>query len=408
MEYSAELNFLRKSLSACRIQNLILHPDEDISHQLDLGLRSLIGWEQDPIIPLPRAFRVIADHTLFRLTDGFGCQYLFFRLPDREEVLWIGPYFTAEMTQTRLMEIGEQYHVPPHRFQQLTRLCSEFPLVPEDSPVFTFIHTFCSLVFGGVQGYALEDVSQEFSKHFSPLPPKTAEPAGEDILLTMKVMENRYRFENQLMDAVTQGLSHKGEVMLSHLTSLSLEQRGPDSGRSMKNYCIIMNTLLRKAAERGGVHPLYLDRTSTQYALRIEQVTANEEVTELMHDMFHSYCRLVKRHSTRQYSLPVRRAVTYIDSDLTADLSLRALAAAQDLSPGYLSTVFKRETGQTVTEYVNRQRMLHAIRLLSTTRLQIQTIARHCGIPDVNYFSKLFKKHTGKTPKEFRKDTAGA
>jgi AraC-like DNA-binding protein len=71
-------------------------------------------------------------------------------------------------------------------------------------------------------------------------------------------------------------------------------------------------------------------------------------------------------------------------------------------SHNYFSTVFKRETGKTVSEYIREKRMEHAAHLLVSTTLQIQTVALHCGILDVQYFSKLFKRHTGKTPKEYR------
>ena len=64
--------------------------------------------------------------------------------------------------------------------------------------------------------------------------------------------------------------------------------------------------------------------------------------------------------------------------------------------------VVKKETGSTLTEYVNRKRVEHAIFLLNSTNLQIQEIAAACGIPDVNYFTKIFKKQVGNTPKEYR------
>jgi YesN/AraC family two-component response regulator len=92
-----------------------------------------------------------------------------------------------------------------------------------------------------------------------------------------------------------------------------------------------------------------------------------------------------------------------IDSDLSAELSLHPLAAHQGISDGYLSMIFKKETGKTVSEYIREKRIQHAMHLLSTTHLQIQTIALHCGIMDVQYFSKIFKKQTGKTPLEYRK-----
>jgi YesN/AraC family two-component response regulator len=56
----------------------------------------------------------------------------------------------------------------------------------------------------------------------------------------------------------------------------------------------------------------------------------------------------------------------------------------------------------TVSEYIREKRINYAEHLLLTTHLQIQTVALHCGIMDVQYFSKIFKKQTGKTPKEFR------
>lgn len=102
------------------------------------------------------------------------------------------------------------------------------------------------------------------------------------------------------------------------------------------------------------------------------------------------------------YSLLVRKVLTQIDSDLTSDLSLRNQAEKLNINSSYLSTLFKKETGATLTEYVNRKRVEHAIFLLNTTNLQIQTIAQSCGIPDVNYFTKIFKKHIGITPKDYR------
>jgi YesN/AraC family two-component response regulator len=91
-----------------------------------------------------------------------------------------------------------------------------------------------------------------------------------------------------------------------------------------------------------------------------------------------------------------------IDLDLSADLSLSTLAKQQNISSAYLSALFKRETGKTLSEYIRDKRIEYAAYLLSTTHLQVQTVALHCGIMDVQYFSKIFKKQMGKTPKEYR------
>ena len=121
-----------------------------------------------------------------------------------------------------------------------------------------------------------------------------------------------------------------------------------------------------------------------------------------MSEMFRSYCRLVRKHSMGDYSPLVQKAITYIDSNLAGDLGLRPLSQVLGVSSSYLSSLFRRDTGQTLTEYISRRRVRYAKHLLETTHLQVQTVAQHCGIVDVQYFSKVFKRGTGMTPKEFR------
>lgn len=191
-------------------------------------------------------------------------------------------------------------------------------------------------------------------------------------------------------------------ALIDQFSSLSFEVRLDDPLRNLKNYSIITNTLMRKAAERGGVHPLYLDEISSSFAGQIEQLPSVHAGETLRREMIRSYCKLVRKHSMKRYSPAVQKTLLMIDADLSSDLSLKSLAGAQNINAAYLSTVFKKEVGKTVTQYVNHERIQLAANLLETTQLQIQTIAAHCGILDVQYFSKLFKTHTGKTPKEYR------
>lgn len=149
---------------------------------------------------------------------------------------------------------------------------------------------------------------------------------------------------------------------------------------------------------------MYLDSVSTAFALKIEQLETVELGANLMRDMFRSYCRLVRKNAMRGLSRVVQQTVLLIDSDLSADLCLATLARAQNVSSGYLSTIFKREMGKTLSCYIREKRMQHAAHLLSTTQLQVQTVALHCGILDVQYFSKLFKAEKGMTPREYREE----
>ena len=263
------------------------------------------------------------------------------------------------------------------------------------------IATICERIWGSA-AFAIVDVNRSYIHPESPINEPAHSENFDDILINMKAMEKRYEFENELIQAVTLGQIHKETLFSSGFSENAFEKRVADPVRNAKNYGIIMNTLLRKAAEQGGVHPIYLDKISSDFALKIERLSSVAESNALMKDMFRSYCRLVRKHSLQKYSPVVQKTILMIDTDLSADLSLSSLASHQGISLGYLSTVFKRETGKTVSEYIRDKRIRHAIHLLSTTHLQVQTVALHCGIMDVQYFSKIFKKQTGKTPKEFR------
>ena len=73
-----------------------------------------------------------------------------------------------------------------------------------------------------------------------------------------------------------------------------------------------------------------------------------------------------------------------------------------NVNSSYLSAAFKKECGETLTEYVNRKRMENAAAIIKRSSKQIQAIAEECGVLDANYFIKLFKKQYGMTPTQYR------
>ena len=263
------------------------------------------------------------------------------------------------------------------------------------------IDSFCELIWE-TPSFAIVEINDKSIPSISSIHPTSHGESFDEIEANIKVMEMRYAFENELIRAVSLGQQHKENLLASKLNENMFERRVADPLRNAKNYCIIMNTLLRKAAEQGGVHPVYIDKMSSKFANRIELMSDIKALTPFMKEMFSSYCRLVYKHSTKQYSSLVKKTILVIDSDISSELSLNSLAKNQGVSAGYLATIFKKETGKTVSEYIKDKRMDYAMYLLNTTHLQIQTIALHCGVMDVQYFCKMFKKKTGKTPKEYR------
>lgn len=101
----------------------------------------------------------------------------------------------------------------------------------------------------------------------------------------------------------------------------------------------------------------------------------------------------------------VRTVQSYIAQHCAEDLSLEQLAGMVYLSPSYLSRLFKRETGENLSSYIQNVRIEQAKLLLRTTSLKTYEVAERVGISDPVYFSRIFKKITGVKPKDYRRET---
>lgn len=396
-----ELDFLLDVFKKSHIRTRMIAPTDSADVITDSWIDSIVDLPSD--VTVRDVIGEVENLTRYTYTNELKLKFILMKLPLGERnIFLIGPYLSAPLTREEIMEIGESLGLVPSVQKNLREYYASIPQISDSDHIFCALDTFCERVFH-TSSFALVQIN---GRRTLPLGRAQVSDDGGNIDRTLSDMENlgkRYEIENELMHAVTLGEEHK-QRMFSVLDGKKFEQRIRDTLRNSQNYLIIMNTLLRKAAENGGVHPLYIDRMSTDFALEIEQLSDVKDVTELMKRMFVSYCRLVRKHATAGYSPVVKKTVALIDADISAELTLSILAGKQGISPGYLATVFKKETHKTISEYIRSRRMERAVHLLATTNLQIQSIAGYCGIMDIQYFTKLFKKHTGKTPNEYRKE----
>ncbi len=404
MYNASELRFLREAFGKCRVQISLHNTQEPISAIANEQFRSIITIPQTNKTTIAEFIGDMQEQTLYKTTNRFSLcyNYLSLTVDGEPAILIVGPYLSAPLSSADILEIAEKNGIPVGSLKYVNEFYAGIPVIAPDDHIFIFLNTFCEHLWDTLS-FSIVDLTEDYDSQLIPvINENDRQDDFDSLLMNMKLMEKRYSFENEIMEAVTQGQIHKEAQLFSAFSDSHFEKRVSDPLRNAKNYSIIMNTLLRKAAEKGGVHPMYLDSLSSSFAVRIEALPSLNDHFEFMLEMFRAYCRLVRKHTMQGLSPIVRKAVLMIDADLSANLSLATLAEAQNVSSGYLATIFKKETDKTVSEYIREKRVGQAKHLLSTTNLQVQTIALHCGIMDVQYFTKLFKKETGKTPKEYR------
>lgn len=95
-----------------------------------------------------------------------------------------------------------------------------------------------------------------------------------------------------------------------------------------------------------------------------------------------------------------------IERRFTEALSLRDVAEAVGVTPGYLTTLVRRRTGRTVVDWITGRRMVEARRLLAETDLPVGEIAWRVGIPDAGYFARVFRRSNGASPRAWRRAAA--
>ena len=98
----------------------------------------------------------------------------------------------------------------------------------------------------------------------------------------------------------------------------------------------------------------------------------------------------------------VEAALRFIQENYSENISLETIAANSVVDPSHLSRTFKKETGEAVTDCINRTRIEKAKELLAFTNMLAYEVAEAVGFKDPAYFSLVFKKFTGVSPKEFK------
>lgn len=394
MYYESELAFFAGTLKRSNLHHHIIDPERPLSLEMADAISEFFTI-RDASETFTGLFPDLESATVYRTRDLYLCRYCFFLLPEGKIIL-IGPYLDADLSEERILEHAEHVGLSPQKAKNLLLYYAGVPVVRQERFLFAMIETFADVLWPG------EEVRfRDIDSLSEPLAPRLSEDR-EDGNYRIRQMEQRYQYENELLEAVSKGDVQKAEAMMADFPSQGFETRVADPVRNMKNYCIVMNTLMRKGVEAGGVHPYDLDRVSSDFAKQIEALHDLTSVQGLMKEMLRSYCSLARDRAVLPYPAPLQIPLLMIEHDLSEDLSLEKLAAAAGVSPGYLSTLFRKHLGKPLTSFINEKRIRHAKFLLKTTNLQIQTIAQHCGILDLHYFCRLFRKFTGKSPGEYR------
>jgi two-component system response regulator YesN len=159
--------------------------------------------------------------------------------------------------------------------------------------------------------------------------------------------------------------------------------------------------------EQAADHFFQLDPTAHKYIEKLKMV-------ETLHDV-EPFLQLLIGNRQTELSLPhasdpnvhyrevVEKALLYITAHYHTPFSITDICQQVNVTPNYFSSIFKKEIGINYTDYLTNFRMMQAKRLLTETTLLVQKVGERIGIPDYNYFTRLFRQTVGCSPSTYRK-----
>ncbi len=314
------------------------------------------------------------------------------KIPD---IINIGPFRDEEITEAFLHEVFRDANVPREKLQILQNFYHVLPNISVDDLIIFLTHLLA-----------------HFIPEFADITPETLNYSEEkhQIIPSANEMDNflfqyamDYRgYLKHFLDAVASGDYHISLDCLTQLT-MHLRLKEQTSIGELRQTVNNINTYCELRLMQTWVHPMYVMRLFHSYMTLINTTVNHQKLLNLPSEIARKYCLLVRNYSYPEYSQLIRNVIAYIDQYLTTDLSLSVIADYFQKNASFLSKEFSRETGQSLTSYIRKQRMQLAIKYFNTTSLSISEVAGNVGIQDYGYFTKQFKKEIGFTPQEYKK-----
>lgn len=387
--------------SLCGVNVMIFHKNSSDLEHIDLGFRTYFEDSEEQYQSLSAFADAAVLDQYYICEDPYLHNYILVRCskyPD--EVMSIGPFLMSEPTEYFFNKVLlSSKHIDVTKLKYLKHFYTHLPVIKDE----------LSLIEAAavIYGYADIDASGFYIAR-PELRPDPDVKTHESKEITAKSDAERWaaraEIENQVLSALIKGDYANASKHSKYLMEQPIPQRIGNNLLDTKIMLYALNALFRKATESSGVHPYYCYQVNSRYIQEINTASSVTQLKILSGKILHKYCLLVQNKRHENCSPVVSSAINEIELNLGSAISLDTIAQKLNVNKNYLSRTFHKEMGQTLTNYINSERIHISLNMLLTTNASITEIAANVGIYDVNYYTKLFKKIYGKTPTMYRKE----
>ncbi len=155
------------------------------------------------------------------------------------------------------------------------------------------------------------------------------------------------------------------------------------------------------------LYPFLPDNTEKSLDTLITELYIQQDILEIIRTIQSLADKIVQNYGAAS-ALDIRREIVstqnYINQNYSRDLSVEMLASLVYLTPDYLSRLFKKSTGKSLSQYIRQVRMEQASELLRTTSRKVIDIGTSVGYANYSYFCQSFREYFGRSPEKYRQE----
>lgn len=310
-----------------------------------------------------------------------------------ERTLVLGPVRMGELTESDIDMLMTKFGLPQALRGDISRFLMGTPVMPHEN----------FLVLLSLFHLALNGNAVPMTEILTGGPMKDA--PKEDYIDTIDIVQPRTsgEYEETIRYLIRNGMVDEIEKLRYESYQGIVGQLGPSQMRSLKNSLIILNSMCLRAAISGGLDTETAYTLGELYVQRIENTQTLTELGKLSQTIKRDYCRRVKQLSAPKIdNLYVLRSAEYVQKHIYEKVTARELAERAGVSPEYLSTLFSEHLKCSIPQYIARQKILEAKKLLRFTEKPLSEIAALLNFSSQSYFQAQFKKIRGITPAAYR------
>ena len=362
---------------------------------------SVVPLPVDPILPYIDKVLGVKEHVGYFTTPYFNYYGI---VNSNQGSIVIGPSRQTPMSEKDMRSLAFECGLETARIDEF--ISSMKALI--QMPLGSILQILCTInyVVNG-EKLSLEDISifeiEQTNIDFDIEKGKTIKNYENVEDYSPREIHHTLAIEETLMQMISEGSVGALYEWLAHAPSVRGGIIANDTLRQLKNTFIVTATLASRAAIKGGADAEEALSLSDDYIKKCELLTTVEAIVNLQYHMVLDYTKRVERiRIGKKASKLLMQVTNYVQHNLSRPTDVEALADSMFISRTHLAAKFKKETSMTLTEFILKEKIEEAKRLLRYSDKSLSLIAEYLGFSSQSHFSKTFKKYTSNTPKEFR------